>query len=168
MKIMRIHWLKKTIILLLLLPLLVQARQMKSRSAEDFSFPDTAGKQVSLSSFRGKIVVLNFWATWCGPCLREMPRLEKLSQEFAADDVQVLGVAIVSNPDDVPERIRTTGVTYPILIGDKSVVPGYGYFTAIPHTFIIDEQGVVREELPGSQDLSTLRQAVRKVLGKGE
>lgn len=127
-----------------------------SQQAPDFSLPGLNGQRLSLKEFRGKLVILNFWASWATPCLREMPILERIHQIYKDSSVQVLGIAVVSNPDDIPNKVKLTGVTYPILIGSKELITQYGSFNDLPTTFIINDQGIILKELNGSHTLQMI------------
>jgi thiol-disulfide isomerase/thioredoxin len=134
------------------------------QEASPFQLRDLNGKDVSLSDFTGKVIVLNFWATWSAPSLREMPELEKLKQTFAEGNVQVLGIAVVSRSEEIPKQVKATGVTYPVLLGDKQIIADYGYFTSIPMTFIIDRQGTVVKALEGAVDYAALEREIQAAL----
>lgn len=136
------------------------------QEASPFQLRDLNGKDVSLSDFKGKVIVLNFWATWSAPSLREMPELEKLKQTFAEGNVQVLGIAVVSRSEEIPKQVKATGVTYPVLLGDKQIIADYGYFTSIPITFIIDREGIVVKALEGAVDYSVLEREIHAALGE--
>ena len=135
----------------------------KKQQAPNFSLKDINGKEVSLSSFRGKIVVLNFWATWCAPCLRDMPSLESFHKKYG-DDVQVLGIAVVSKSSDIPKQIKRTGITYPVLLGTKKTIAAYNNFYSIPQTFIINRSGEIEKQIDGSFDLNQLEKELKILL----
>jgi len=115
-----------------------------------FELMTLSGKQVSLKDYQGKIVVINFWASWSAPSLREMPNLERLQQVYKHTGIQVLGVAVVSKTEDIADKVAQTGVHYPILIGNKELVAQYGSFSDLPTTFILDGEGHILRQLSGS------------------
>ncbi len=133
---------------------------VQNKEASGFCLDALSGGRIALADYQGKIVVLNFWASWCAPCLREMPNLEKLHQKYHQRGIQVIGVAVVSNESDVPQKVIQTGVTYPILFGTKRLIAQYGSFSDLPTTFIIDEKGNILRQLSGSSDYKTLEQEV--------
>jgi len=137
---------------------------LKKRCAGDFSLPDVNGKMISMQDFQGKIIVLNFWATWSGPSFRAIQELEKGHQEFSDKNVQVIGIAVLSKEEMIPQRIKETGVTYPILLGTKSLIAKYGNFSSIPNTFVIDRQGKIQAEIPGSYKAKRIEKILTKVL----
>jgi peroxiredoxin len=117
-------------------------------AAPDFTLKDAAGKDVSLSDFRGKAVVLNFWATWCPPCRAEIPMLESNWQKLQNKGVVVLGI---NAEDDIAKakKFVTEHMTYPNLFGAANVNAQYGV-VGVPATFYIDKTGVVRHHIVGS------------------
>ncbi len=137
---------------------------LKKRSAQNFSLPDVHGKMISMQDFQGKILVLNFWATWSGPSFRTIQELEKVNHEFSAENVQVIGIAVLSKEEMIPQRIKETGVTYPILLGEKSIIARYGNFSSIPNTFVIDRQGKIQAEIPGSYKASQISKIIKQIL----
>jgi len=133
---------------------------VKNKEASAFCLDALSGERIALADYQGKIVVLNFWANWCAPCLREMPNLERIHKKYHQRGVQVIGVAVVSNESDVPQKVIQTGVTYPILFGNKRLIAQYGSFSDLPTTFIIDEKGNILRQLSGSSDYKTLEQEI--------
>ena len=116
--------------------------------APDFSLPDLDGTTVSLSDFRGRAVVLNFWATWCAPCIREIPYLEANYRRYADQDVVVLGINSEQNVAKAQTFVRKH-MTYPVLFKGADVNSAYGV-VSIPATFYIDSEGVVRHHIVGA------------------
>jgi hypothetical protein len=93
-----------------------------------------------------------------------MPNLERINQIYKDSSVQVLGIAVVSNPDDIPNKVKLTGVTYPILLGTKKLITQYGSFSDLPTTFIINEKGIIVKELNGSHSYRMLLKQIHKLL----
>ena len=121
--------------------------------APNFQLRDLAGNTVSLSQLRGKVVLLNFWATWCGPCRVEMPAMEQLYRTFPRREFEILAVStdpqgiVVTGPFQ-----KETGVTFPILHDSEYRVGlTYGART-LPMTFMVDRQGVIRQKIFGARD----------------
>lgn len=153
----------KRMIFFILFFFLIYTGSVHSREAADFKLKDLDGKEVSLNDFKGTVILVNFWATWCGPCIHEMPALEKLFQNYK-EDVQVLGLTIASKKEQVPGKVKETGVTYPILLDADKVVADYGSFNSIPQTFIIDREGNIVKQITGARDYETFEAEVRKLI----
>ena len=121
--------------------------------APDFLLEDVAGNNVSLSGLRGKVVLVNFWATWCPPCREEMPSMEKLNAAMAGEDFVMLAVnAEADGRTVVPEFLAKTPYSFPILYDDKGVVQKlYGVYK-FPESFIVRKDGTVAEKIIGPLD----------------
>ncbi len=117
-----------------------QAARQPLAAAPEFVLPDLAGQQVSLASLRGKPVLLNFWATWCPPCRRELPDLQALS-ESQKGCLSVVGVALDETPaPQIAAFTKEHGIKYPVLIGNDQIGSDYAVST-IPHSVLLDAQG---------------------------
>lgn len=120
-----------------------QAKAVEKRNpAPGFTLKDVDGHSVKLADLKGKVVLLNFWATWCGPCKIEIPWFVEFQKQYKDQGFTVLGVAV----DDegwqvVRPYIASRGVNYPVMIGDDLVQQLYGGIEALPTTFVIDRQG---------------------------
>ncbi len=137
--------------------------------APDFSFPDMNGKSVSLSQFRGKIVFLNIWATWCGPCRIEMPDMEKLYRKFKKEDLVILAVSIDRQGEPVVKPfIKELGLTFPILLSSDGSIQRIYMVNALPSSFIIDKSGRIVTRVVGARNwfgaetLETFEYLIRK------
>jgi peroxiredoxin len=118
-------------------------------TAEDFQLTDLAGKQQSLSQYRGKVVLVNFWATWCKPCTTEMPAMQATYEKLQETGFVVLAVNELEDEQKVREHIMQHGHTFPVLLDrDNKVANQFGVF-GLPVSVFIDEKGVVREYIKG-------------------
>jgi peroxiredoxin len=124
------------------------------KQAPDFSLVDLNEKSVRLSDLRGKVVFLNFWATWCKPCKEEMPSMEVLHKNFEKDGLVVLAVSIdrVTTTKDIPPFLKSMNLTFPVVIDSWGKTDMPYKRTGVPETFIIDQQGVIREIVIGPRD----------------
>ncbi len=110
--------------------------------APDFTLTDAAGKEVKLSDYRGKVVLLNFWATWCGPCTLEIPWFVEFEQEYKSKGFEVIGVSMDEEGwKAIKPYIAERKINYRILLGNDSVTQLYGGVDSLPTTFIIDRDG---------------------------
>jgi len=123
------------------------------KHAPDFTLTDMEGQTVSLSQFRGKVVILNFWATWCPPCREEMPSMEQLHRDFENKGLVMLAVNVEANGKEVvTDFLKKTPYSFPILLdGSQAVQNSYGVFR-FPESFIIDRNGIVVEKIIGARD----------------
>lgn len=123
--------------------------------APAFQLEDTNGNQVSLSDLRGKVVLVNFWATWCPPCIEEMPSMETLNKAMAGYDFVMLAINTEENGrNTVADFLKKTPYTFPVLYDDKGVVQKrYGVFK-FPESFIVGKDGIVAEKIIGPLDWS--------------
>ena len=138
----------------------------KPGSAPEFALKDLAGKQVVLKELRGKVVFLNFWATWCPPCIEEMPSMEKLHQELEKDGLVTLAVNFQESPERVKEFFTEHNLTFTVLLdGDGKVSELYQAW-ALPVSVIINKRGEIAARAMGSKDWYSdeARQFFRKLL----
>ncbi len=128
------------------------------KEAPDFALTDLNDKPVKLSDYRGKVVFLNFWATWCKPCKEEMPSMEILNKNFQKDGLVVLAVSIdrVTTTKDIPPFVKGMNLTFPVLIDSWGKTDKPYKRMGVPETFIIDQQGVIREIVIGPRDWTRL------------
>jgi len=115
------------------------------KTAPDFTLKGLDGQEVSLSDFRGKPVLLNFWASWCGPCLIEMPFLQVIYEKWTGKGLVLLAVNLQEDPAKVKEFIDDAGYTFPVLLAPGNKVPLSYNIRGIPATFFIDADGVIRD-----------------------
>lgn len=137
--------------------------------APEFSLKSLSGEDFNLADQRGKIVMLNFWATWCGPCRWEIPMLNELYNSYKDDGVIVVGVAITSgSKDKIESFIKSYNVDYPILYGSDDdiarLVYAYGNFASIPSTFLINQKGEVTNYFVGAQEKEIFEGGIRNIL----
>jgi peroxiredoxin len=141
-----------------------QAAAAKWGSAPDFTLQSTDGKKFTLSTLAGKVIVLNFWATWCPYCRTEIPDLMKLSDDYKNRGLVVVGVAFEQNPKGLGEFVKNKGINYAILIGNREVMGKFPDVTGIPTTFIIDRNGNIVKKLVGAVKKEALEDEITKHL----
>ncbi len=130
--------------------------------APDFQMPLFDGSVINLSDYRGEVVVLNFWASWCGPCRWEMPAFERMYQEYGDKGVMFVGVAISDDPANAQAFADEVGVTYPIGADFAGRIARVYRPTTMPTTFFIDREGVIRRRL-----VSVANEGVLRIFLKG-
>lgn len=121
--------------------------------APEFELPGLDGKQHKLSEYRGKVVFLNFWATWCKPCAEEIPSMQKLHEDLGAFPFEIVAVSVDKDgPEVIEPFLKQYGVTFPVLHDRKGRVKELYKTTGVPETFIIDQNGVIAEKVWGPRD----------------
>jgi cytochrome c biogenesis protein CcmG, thiol:disulfide interchange protein DsbE len=132
--------------------------------APDFTRIDVAGKAIRLSSYRGKVVLLNFWATWCAPCLAEIPAFSGWQQKYGPEGLQILGVSMDDDSGPVKLAVHKYHVVYPVVMGDENLGELYGGVLGLPLSFIIDPSGRIVARYQGKSDLAQLEFRLKALL----
>lgn len=118
--------------------------ELKGEPAPDFSLDDLDGNTITLSDYQGQVVLLDFWATWCGPCLREMPVFVALDNQYPDDELKLIGIGVNDTESKVRSYATREEISFSIAMGNSQVKADYGGVNAIPQTFLIDKKGIVR------------------------
>ena len=153
---------------------------LKGKPAPEFTLQDLSGKKVSLADFKGKAVLINFWATWCGPCKVETPWLVELRNQYAAKGFEVLGISTEGDdlkPGDkegwakdkaaIAKFVKEEKMPYPVLINGDSLATEYGGLDAMPTSFYVDRSGNVVNVQLGLTSKDEMEANIRKTLGEG-
>jgi peroxiredoxin len=131
-------------------------RLVKGMPAPEFTLPDLDGKMVNLADYKGKVVLLNIWATWCPPCVEEMPSMEKLYQELKEEDFVLLAASVdASGNEVVAPFMKTHKLSFPALTDTQGKLQDLYQTTGVPESFIIDENGIIAEKVIGPRNWAT-------------
>lgn len=165
---------KKTVLFFSLVSLFVcgcggreESTATHGSKAPDFELKDLQGRVHHLSDFRGRVVILNFFATWCAPCRTEVPYLVRLYRGFADEGLQVIGVSLDEDGGTaLGPFIRQYGIPYPVVLATRQTLADYGGVQGIPSTFLIDHTGVISENFVGLASGYQLESSVRRLMKK--
>ena len=147
----------------------VAARQEPSligKPAPTFALKDLTGKPLALADYRGKVVLIDFWATWCVPCRAEIPHFIELQNKYASRGFSVIGISMDDAPEPVAPFAKKYKMNYPVVIGDGALGDKYGGILGLPTAFVIDRAGVIRQRYDGITSAETFEKAVVALLGK--
>jgi thiol-disulfide isomerase/thioredoxin len=137
-------------------------RGSSSNLAPNFTLTDVVtGKPISLDQFKGKVVVLNFWATWCGPCREEIPSLVNIYNQDKNKGLVIIGISMDDTPTPVKPFMEEFNVTYPVVMADDAVQRAYGGIDGIPTTFFIDKSA---DKFVGYHDKKAFEDEINKLL----
>ena len=140
-------------------------KKVESTSNYDFTLPDLSGEQVSFSDFEGQVIMVNFWAPWCGPCRVETPDLISLYDQYRERGFQVLGVAVAfKGEQSVHDFAMQSGISYPVLFGKNELVKQYGGFRGIPTTFLFSRDGRLHKKFTGMRPREQLAMDIEELL----
>lgn len=133
--------------------------------ATGWTLKNLEGKPVKLSDFKGKVVLLNFWATWCPPCREEIPDLVSLQKQYASQGLVVLGISMdEGGPARVASFAKKYEINYPIVLGDEKTSAAYGGIQVLPTTFVIDRKGRIVDGLLGGSDRAGFEDKIKPLL----
>ncbi len=140
-------------------------KDIRGQAAPAFSLTSIDGQKVSLADYKGKAVLVNFWAVWCAPCKVEMPWFAEFRQKYAAQGFEVLGIANdAPSKDEILKVTGKEGVNYPILFADTKVGSAYGGIDYLPETFYVGRDGKVVEETSGLASKDEVEANIKKTL----
>ena len=133
--------------------------------APDFTRTDLSGQPLRLEQFRGRVVLLNFWATWCGPCIQEIPVFSRWQRKYGAAGLQVLGVSMDDDDAVVKRFAAKHAIPYPLLMGDAKLGESFGGVYGLPQSLLIDARGKIVFRKVGELNLEALRSQIQALLG---
>lgn len=138
--------------------------RMAGATATDFSLSDLQGKKLSLTDYRGKVVLLDFWATWCAPCQEEIPHFVEMQNQYGSSGLQVVGISMDDDAKPVQEFYRQHQLNYPVAVGDTKLAERFGGILGLPVTFVIDRQGRITKKFVGATDTSVIEKEIKNQL----
>jgi len=135
------------------------------KPAPQFTLSSLDGKTVAMKDLTNKVVVVDFWATWCGPCREEIPHLNKLYSDFKGRGLEIVGISMDDGPDVVKEFAREFRMEYPLVMGNDELADQFGGIFGFPTTFIIDRKGNIVKKFVGLPPADELSRVVRELVG---
>jgi thiol-disulfide isomerase/thioredoxin len=137
----------------------------KLGAAPAWKLKDVDGRDVSSAQFAGKVVVIDFWATWCGPCREEIPGYIALQKKYGADKLAIVGLSLdAAGPDVVKAFMKKHGVNYPMVMADDAAVGAFGGVEGIPTTFLIDRTGQIRDRKVGAEEAASYERKIAALM----
>lgn len=133
-------------------------------AAPDFSLQDLDGQPLQLANYRGKVVLLDFWATWCTPCRGEIPHFVELQNQYREQGLQVIGISMDDRPQPVRQFYQQFKMNYPVALGTEKLAESYGGVLGLPITFLIGRDGQVAAKYIGEVQMPVLEQEIKFLL----
>ncbi|MEO6873995.1 MAG: redoxin family protein [Opitutaceae bacterium] len=146
---------------------LLRAETVPATPAPAWKLQDVNGNEVSSAQFKGKVIVVDFWATWCGPCRMEIPGYIELKKKYGKDGLVIIGISCDTDknaPQTVKNFMKQAGMTYQVVMADEEVQTAFGGMDAIPTTFIIDRAGNIRDRKVGAEPTAEYEKVILKYL----
>jgi len=134
--------------------------------APDFTVTDIDGRKLTLSDYKGKVVLLDFWATWCAPCREEIPHFVEMQAKYGPRGFQVIGISMDDDAKPVREFYQQYKLNYPVAVGDDKLAERFGGMLGLPVNFIIDREGRIHAKYTGATDVAMFDQSVSELLAR--
>ncbi len=142
------------------------AQDLLNKPSPGFSLKDLNGQTLRLASYRGKVVLLDFWATWCAPCQVEMPVFAAWQRQYRPQGLQVIGISMDDDAAPARRLVARLKLNYPVAMGDERLGARYGGVLGLPLTFLIDRDGVVRARFQGETDMKVIENRLKTLLAQ--
>jgi peroxiredoxin len=143
----------------------VATTSLINKEAPQFVRTDLENRTLDLNAYRGKVVLLDFWATWCASCQIEMPRFVAWQNQYGSRGFQIIGISMDDDPELARRLYKKMKLNYPVAMGDEKLGQQYGGVLGLPLTFLIDSQGKVRAQFRGETDLKVIEEQFKPLLG---
>jgi cytochrome c biogenesis protein CcmG, thiol:disulfide interchange protein DsbE len=139
----------------------------KVTPAPDFTLTDINGKPLRLADYKGKVVLLDFWATWCAPCRSEIPKFVDWQKQYGPQGFQVIGISMDDDDKPVPAFMQKFGINYPVAVGDAKLADQYGGVLGLPVNFVIGRDGQIYQKHVGlTENLGVIESEIKQLLEK--
>jgi thiol-disulfide isomerase/thioredoxin len=145
---------------------IASAQSLVNKKAPEIARRDLNDKALDLQSFRGKVVLLNFWATWCAPCQVEMPVFAAWQRQYGPRGLQVIGISMDDDSAPVRRTVARLKLNYPVAIGDEALGERYGGVLGLPLTYLIDRNGKIRARFQGETDRRKIETQLKLLLSR--
>jgi len=132
--------------------------------APGFSLTDINGQKLDLASYRGKVVLLDFWATWCAPCRTEIPHFVDMQNKYGGQGLQIIGISLDDNDKPVKKYYAEQKMNYPVAVGDDKLAEAYGGVLGLPEAFIIDREGRIIAKHTGETEMAVFEKEISEAL----
>jgi len=142
------------------------AESLVNKKAPAFVRKTLGGKPLSLTGLRGKVLLLNFWATWCAPCQIEMPVFAAWQRQYGAQGLQIVGISMDDGAEPVRSLVTRLKLNYPVAMGDALLGEHYGGVLGLPMTYLIDRNGTVRAQFQGETDVKEIERQLKLLLSQ--
>lgn len=136
--------------------------------APDFSLKELNGQPLQLSSYNGKVILLNFWATWCTPCRAEIPNFEQFQNQYGPQGLQVIGISMDDSAKPVREFYQQFKMNYPVAVGNEKVTQSYGGILGLPVSFLIGRDGKIAAKYVGAAQIPVVEQQIGRCWQRNE
>jgi thiol-disulfide isomerase/thioredoxin len=141
--------------------------QAGRQTTPEFKLPNVAGGYMTSEDLKGKVTVVDLWATWCSHCAEEVPIFNRLYDTFKDQDVAIVGIAVQSPRRDIPSKVRQLGMEYPVLIGDDQALHAFGRVEGYPTTVVLNKEGEIYRHYMGTVSEERIKQDIQHLLAEG-